>query len=278
MRWLPATELIASIAAFAACTAWAQFDAQTGAPAVRLAEPLLIVSPRYPKDAPSGRKQVEVRVTGLVTEKGDFGSPAYAANPGEEAFVDAVREVLPHWRFEPDIDNAACKPKAYEARISIWFEMTPDGPSISGSMPSASPQPRNLPPDAQPAKRSILKRYPNMTYPREAWRRGIEGKAIVLFKVEGKTGKVLDASIGAYSPNDVFNKEALEYAREFVFHPLDPNWGEAPCLRWEFRYCMPRADMVGISDPQCRSNRARGAKAEEKFKRGDTLFWKSAEP
>jgi TonB family protein len=276
MDRLLARKMIAALAAFAACAGWAQIDAQTGAPVVRLAEPLLIVSPRYPKNAPSDKKQVEVRVTGLITEKGDFGSPAYAANPGEDAFVEAVREVLPHWRFEPDIDNAACKPKAYEARLSIWFEMTGDGPSISGSMPTAAPQPRNLPPDAQ-HKRGILKRYPNMTYPREAWRKGVEGKAIVLFKVDGRTGRVLHASIGAYSPNEVFNKEALEYAREFEFHPLDPGWGEAPCLRWEFLYCMPRSDMVGIADAQCRRNRARGSQAE-KFKRGDSLFWKSAEP
>src|SRR5258708_10685316 len=166
-----------------------------------LAKPLLIVTPEYPKNASPDKKHVEVRVRGRVTATGDFATADFSAGEGEEDFVQAVREVLPKWRFIPAIDRGECKAKEYDATLFVWFDMKSDGPAISASMP---PKDAALPKregEAAPTKFPRRKWTPSMYYPVDARRAGIEGTVIALLKVN-KSGDV-QVNILAYSPTDI---------------------------------------------------------------------------
>lgn len=236
----------------------------------RTAEPLLIVSPKYPDDALADKKQVEVRVKGQVTENGSFGMAEYSAGEGEEAFVQAVRDVLPYWRFEPNLDNQECKPKAYDAQLTVWFEMTEKGPAISASMPpprrsgTSTPAKTNEP----VFKRKFVKWQPSMSYPIDAYRKGVEGRVSVMFKID-RSGKVLAVNLFSYSPNEMFNEDVLDAAREFVFNPQPEYPREVICGRFDFQFCLRNGLSIALPDAGCRPRRG-----DQKFQRGRSLMWK----
>lgn len=239
-----------------------------------IARPLLIVSPKYPKDAPPEKKRVEVQVKGKVTTQGNFASAVYSSREGDEVFVQALRDVLEMWRFIPAIDSQECKAKEHDATVFVWFDMNEDGPSISASMPPKKPGPASA--EERKAPRKPLKyaprKGPYIDYPLRALRAGIEGTTMVLLKVK-KSGEVETINILAYSPSDVFNEEVLSGLRELRYEPFDPlvygRDSEAICAEVTVQFCMREAS-VSIPNPQCPYRQKQPG-----FKRGSTLNWKT---
>lgn len=86
------------------------------------AQPLLIFPPVFPKDVPAGMLPIEICVNGTVTTDGTFTSPVFTPAEGKEQFVQAVTDVIHHWRFRPAIEKDGCRTKGNRAFLIVYFE------------------------------------------------------------------------------------------------------------------------------------------------------------
>ncbi|MBL0121487.1 MAG: hypothetical protein IPP88_01735 [Betaproteobacteria bacterium] len=69
----------------------------------KFASPILTIRPKFPDREPTDIFPVEIRITGNINEAGVLTSPTFSPAEGKEKFVRAIEEVLPQWRFQPDL-------------------------------------------------------------------------------------------------------------------------------------------------------------------------------
>ena len=198
---------------------------------------VLIVPPAFRYLDPAIKLPVEIRVKGIVNDKGVMESVEYSPVEGNEKFIASIERVLSLWIFRPAVDNVTCAPIASTGVLLVWFEEKDGKPVVSVSMPKT--QPAAKPIDAKPATvPRILEIYPKVTYPSSARRAGMEGAADLLYAVNPE-GEVLQTRVLYSSPSTVFGDEALAGSKRVKFSAGttdDPR--KQSCILIPFQYCL----------------------------------------
>lgn len=205
--------------------------------------PLLIVAPAFPQQAPTDKLPVEIRVSGSVGEDGVMVSPEFSPLEGNEKYINAIKDVIPHWRFRTAVDNELCAPVASNGVLLVWFEEKEGKPSVSVSTPKAKPVSEPVDGKPRPVLRNFVVR-PKVEYPVAARRLGVEGAAELLFKVS-QQGEVLQTRVLYSLPNKQFGDHSIYGSRRVSF--TAGTSGDDPqktiCILVPFTYCLEnRAD------------------------------------
>ena len=88
---------------------------------VRYGRASRVVEPAYPKDALQSGQGAVITLTGAVNPAGVMESPRLAAASGDsDAFVAALREALPYWRFYTPTDDD-CMPSETPVSVQVEF-------------------------------------------------------------------------------------------------------------------------------------------------------------
>jgi TonB family protein len=99
---------------------------------------LVLVAPRFPKDALARGQTGKVEVFGTVRTDGRLENIRIEATPPGEPFESAVMDVAPLWRLQPRIVSPGCSAEDTEGRVTIWFEIDGARPKVSyGTRPPA---------------------------------------------------------------------------------------------------------------------------------------------
>lgn len=100
-------------------------------PSAHIAQPWLLGEPRYPKAELAHGETGYVVMDARVSALGELEDVRIAPeSAGPQAFVDAVREALPMWRFYPPLD-ASCQPTQERIKVRVWFEAEDGKPKVS---------------------------------------------------------------------------------------------------------------------------------------------------
>ncbi len=202
-----------------------------------LATPVLLAHmPRFPSSLPSGKERVQVRLKGTISERGVMETAVFESEPGEEAFADAIKPVLAHWRFRPALAAKGCKPVASEAVAYVWVEEKNGRMTFSVS---TAPEPTAGP--ASAVAKYKWRNYvqpPQPEYPTRARRAAFDGTAEIAMTFNSK-GDMVHSELVYSIPISDFG-DALESAARFV--KLEP--GESPepgrdlCVIQAINFCL----------------------------------------
>ena len=127
MTRLLASLLLAAAAALPAAAA----DKAPDKPLYAEAGMLVLVAPSFPAEALARGLTARVDVAGTVRTDGSLDAFRIDAGTADEAFVAAVRKVVPLWRLQPRIDARSCLAAEAPARVSIWFDIVNGQPKVS---------------------------------------------------------------------------------------------------------------------------------------------------
>ena len=148
----------------------------TGDPNVRYGRASQVVEPAYPKDALRTNQGATITVTGAVSPTGVMASPQLVATPGNaDAFVAALREVLPYWRFYTPTD-ADCMPSEKPVSVQVEFAAREGKPHVYLTYAAEEPMP------PQWLGHLPARQVPRIRYPRSVIHDGSE--AIVFVRTE----------------------------------------------------------------------------------------------
>jgi len=180
----------------------------SGDPKVRYGRASRVVEPVYPKDALQANEGAVITVTGPVSPAGVMESPqlvATSANAG--AFVDALREALPAWRFYTPTDGD-CMPSERPISVGVEFAAREGKPHIYLTYAAQAPTP------PQWLGHLPARQLPRIRYPGSMIHDGIE--AIVYVRTElDSDGSVTDIVTRTYSKTGGGRWSNLEpFARE----------------------------------------------------------------
>ena len=199
--------------------------------------PLLIVTPTYPPSALAEGKSAQIEIRGTITKEGMLESPVFANSPEEEEFANAIREVLPAWRFIPAANGTACAAKEMpDATVRAWFEVKEGRPAIFVSIP---PDKKEASKETPPSPRMKWKRRPDVEYPWDELRDGVEGIAYALARVDA-SGQIKEVNILASSPGPAFGASVLKALPSAMYEPPDTkDWKkETICAKIDFIFCV----------------------------------------
>lgn len=101
----------------------------------RVAQPLQIITPEFPKEAGQLDHEIDVEVVGTIKLSGEMAVNRVTTEPGAEAFATAVSDVIRFWRFQPAVDDAECAPIEGAYRAIVSFAGNPADPQISVATP-----------------------------------------------------------------------------------------------------------------------------------------------
>lgn len=210
--------------------------------------PLLVVPPKFPKDAPTEMLPVEIGVEGTVTADGTFTSPVFIPSDGKQVFVQAVADVVQYWLFRPVFD-LDCKIKESRARLNVYFEVKEGNPSVSISSPVAKEADRTR----TAAVGSLFVRKPNVKFPPVALKAGIEGFAEICMVVDGD-GEIVSKSVISSLPSAVFGKAVLDGLSHATVSRIDtterPN--KTRCITVSVNFCIPgQGSYLSYHDVHC---------------------------
>lgn len=122
---------------------------------------LVLVAPTFPREALAQGLTARIDVSGTVRTDGGLDDAHFESGAGNEAFVSAVKAVVPLWRLQPRIDPSSCLAAEGKARVSIWFDIANGQPKVSYG--TARPEGSNAPGirnDRKPA-RMVAPLYPH---------------------------------------------------------------------------------------------------------------------
>jgi TonB family protein len=211
--------------------------------------PVLVVPPVFPKREVTDKLPVEIRVSGSVTETGTMESVEFSPIEGNEKFIQAIKDVLPHWRIRPAVDEKLCAPVAGKGVMLVWFEEKNGAPSVSVS--ARKPEPESVPVDGVPraAPRTLVVR-PKVDFPIAAQRAGMEGSAELLLKTNHQ-GELLQATVLFSIPHKVFGDEARAGSRrsKFSVGAPDEDAQKTLCIILPFKFCL--TSFVNYPSPVC---------------------------
>ncbi len=210
--------------------------------------PLLVVAPAFPKGASLQMLPVQIRVEGRVTADGNFRSPVFLPTEGREAFVQAISDVLPYWRFRPALERKGCKTTESPAVFGITFELKAGAPSVSVSSPAVEKVD-----SAGTSLRGLHLVSPHgARYPYEPRQAGIEGFAEIIVEVDSE-GDIASKAIISSVPNALFGEAALEALRYARFSRPDMSQSDdkTACVVLPFNFCM-NAGEARYPDSHCR--------------------------
>lgn len=210
--------------------------------------PLLVVAPSFPKGASTEMLPVQIRVEGAVTADGNFRSPAFIPTEGREAFVRAISDVLPYWRFRPALDRKTCKTAESPAVFGVTFELKAGAPSVSVSSPAAE----KVDGAGTPLRGLHLVSTHGAKFPYEARQGAIEGFAEILVAIDSE-GDIERKSIISSIPNALFGDAALEGLRHARFSRPDMSQSDfkTVCFVLPFNFCLSPGE-ARYPDSHCR--------------------------
>lgn len=160
------------------------------------AKPKGVVPPDYPAAQFKAGVTAQVEAVLRINERGTLKEVlAIKAGNGDEAFENAVRDVVRFWNFE-SLSNCECKPVEFTARLTVWFEIKDGKPSISVSrggdvddLPGLHAKPLKLVRDA------VVFRKISATSPRELRRAGKDAIVYAMLLLKPETGAAESAKI-----------------------------------------------------------------------------------
>ena len=121
---------------------------------------LVLVAPRFPKEALAKGEIGSVNVLGTVRTDGSLENVRIEANPTNAAFESAVMDVVPLWRLQPRIVMPGCGATETEGHVTIWFDIANGKPKVSyGTRPPAGRPPAPIHNDRRPV-RTFTPLYP----------------------------------------------------------------------------------------------------------------------
>ena len=148
-----------------------------------------IVRPEYPPEALRTRQAGSVEIEGVVEGSGRIGHVTYKPNaPAAEAFVAALRGVVPFWQFAPN-PGPDCQPDGRTVSARVDFEIDAGQPRIFVTQPAGRGA-------GGPAALAPL-RTARPSYPRAMRMRAVEGRAYARADVDA-SGAVVAVSAKAY--------------------------------------------------------------------------------
>lgn len=196
----------------------------------RWGTPSVVVEPAYPKDAIARRLAGYVDVAGRVTAVGTIEDVELTPESAEHAVLaDAVKAVLPDWRFYPHTGND-CQPTTEKARLRVWFSLEGDKPKVAFTR-AALPQRKER--RIQP----VYRRHPD--YPAAMQRAGYQSNVFARVEV-ARDGSVAAVTARAY-PEDpgvdltAFVRESERALRRWKFEPT-PEGSRPPVVCYEIAY------------------------------------------
>lgn len=194
------------------------------------ASPLRIAKPVFPDDS-SGETEVQVDIHGRLLVDGQIDGAIITASPGHDAYIEAVKAVLPSWRYVPKADSKACEPIDSDFETSVWFDLRQQKFFVG--------RPKDDHVQVEPTKiplRLVSIRTPD--YPMEA--QGIDGKVEVLYRF-GADLTEQSAVVRFAHPQGLFEKAVLRVARHahVEWNSSDPP--HETCASELFVFCSPNA-------------------------------------
>jgi TonB family protein len=213
-------------AAMASFTARAQDPAPFDEKGNQWGTPIRIVTPDYPKAALAAGRTGYVDVSGVVNGLRILDDVRMEADsPPNADMVDAVREVIKYWRFQPPTGND-CTPRPERVTNRVWFEAANGQPHISVTMP------KRLGWSEADAARYRATSRPAPSYPERAIRQGAE--AVVWARIDtAPDGRVTEVRAKAFSAQRgvalaVFENEVIQTLSRWTYPPIE---GGAPSSR-----------------------------------------------
>ncbi len=125
------TSLLASLLLAAATTAPAAAGKAPDKPLYAEAGMLVLVAPGFPAEALARGLTARIDVAGTVRTDGSLEGYRIEPATADEAFLAAVRKVVPLWRLQPRVDARTCLASEAPARVSLWFDIVNGQPKVS---------------------------------------------------------------------------------------------------------------------------------------------------
>jgi TonB family protein len=177
-----------------------------------LKKPRLIrkVDPVYPDEAKKAGIEGRVVVT-AVTDV--FGCVVEAkAAKGPKALHEAAVNAIKQWVYEPYILDGVPKPVEFTVVASFNLDKEKDKDKKQPPVISAKERPK------------LIKKV-NPKYPKEALKKGVQGKVVLEATID-KNGNVVDAVI--IDGHSLLNKAALEAIKQWKYKPFVKNGVKKP--------------------------------------------------
>lgn len=182
----------------------------------RWGAPRVAVAPEYPADALAKHATAIVKVQGTVAPTGELEAISYSVDPpGAMAFVDAVKEVLPHWIFYTPIGKD-CMPSHEPVQEELWFEIRDGQPHVSVSRARVARGP-----DRTSWLKPVLRG--EFRYPRQAIREDAEATVYARLEVDA-AGNVTGVGTQTWlktpwGSEHAFEEESRRALSGFTFPP-----------------------------------------------------------
>jgi hypothetical protein len=95
---------------------------------------LTLIAPTYPEAALREGETSTIEITGKIQPDGRLAEANLYSEPLSIVLEEAVRKVLPAWRFQPRVESPSCQFRETPGRATIWFEIVNAKPKVSYSV------------------------------------------------------------------------------------------------------------------------------------------------
>lgn len=225
MPILPAALLLAAAAAQPPAA-----SPDTASPVYAEGRVLVLVPPRFPKEALARGEKGSVSVSARIRTDGQLEAIRIAAEPPNEAFESAVMDVAPFWRLQPRILSPSCQAAEGAATVTIWFEIEAGEPRVrfTPSPPPAGVAPPLIHRDRVPV-RFVPPTYPTAlaVHPR-APREAVH----LVYLAVAADGAVTGVTVAPLLHYRDFEPHIAAAARQWKFAPQPERW----CAEMELRF------------------------------------------
>ena len=95
---------------------------------------LTLIAPAYPPAALAEGETSTIEITGKIQPDGRMEVTGVVSEPLSIVLEEAVRKVLPAWRFQPRVESPSCQFRETAGKATIWFEIENTKPKVSYSV------------------------------------------------------------------------------------------------------------------------------------------------
>ena len=95
---------------------------------------LTLVAPEYPAEALKEGEMSTIQVSGMIQPDGRLERATLFSEPLSPVLEEAVKKVLPAWRFQPRVESPSCQFRETAGKATIWFEIENAKPKVSYSV------------------------------------------------------------------------------------------------------------------------------------------------
>lgn len=182
---------------------------------------LVLVAPRFPKEALEKGQTATVDVFATIRTDGRPENVRIEANPPNESFESAVMDVVPLWRLQPRIVPPGCGAADTQGHVTIWFEIDRGKPKVSyATHPPAGIAPADIHNDRRPV-RTINPLFPPKLAQDPKAPKSMTQIAYVSIAEDGAVTGVTVSPMLYYRDFEPFISAALH---QWKFEPQDSPW------------------------------------------------------